>query len=196
MIATFEVEMNGRTRTVAVERVGPAIDGRYRITIEGRSRIVDARPGGAGRLSLLFPDEQSLASPEPLGAPGAASPERLGRGGRSYDVAVAQASATELHIHLPEGAVTAVVNGRRSRREGPSDAAGTGEQRISAPMPGRIVRVLVSPGDDVKARQALVVVEAMKMENELSAPRAGRVKDVQVRDGMSVEAGRLLVVVE
>jgi biotin carboxyl carrier protein len=111
-------------------------------------------------------------------------------------VAVAQASPTELHIHLPEGAVTAIVNGRRSRREGPSDAVGTGEQRIVAPMPGRVVRVLVGPGDVVKPRQPLVVIEAMKMENELSAARAGRVKDVQVRDGTSVEAGRLLVIVE
>ncbi|HSL24349.1 MAG TPA: biotin/lipoyl-containing protein [Vicinamibacterales bacterium] len=174
MIATFEVEINGRTRRVAVERIGPAAEGRYRITIEGRSRLVDARPAGPGRLSLLFPDEEA----------------------RSYDVAVAQASVTDLHIHLPEGAVTAIVNGRRSRREGPSERAGDGEQRIAAPMPGRIVKVLVAPGDDVKARQPLVVVEAMKMENELSAPRGGRVKDVQVRDGMSVEAGRLLVVVE
>lgn len=173
MIATYEIEISGRTRTVAVERVGPAGDRRYRITIEGRSRTVDARPAGPGRLSLLFPDE----------------------GSASYDVAVAQASETELHIHLPEGAVRAVVNGRRSRREGPSQA-GTGEQRLTAPMPGRIVRVLVKPGDEVRARQPLVIVEAMKMENELSAPRAGRVKEVQVRDGMSVEAGRLLVIVE
>jgi biotin carboxyl carrier protein len=63
-------------------------------------------------------------------------------------------------------------------------------------MPGRVIKVLVKPGDEVRPRQPLVIVEAMKMENELSAARAGRVKDVQVRDGMSVEAGRLLVVVE
>ena len=63
-------------------------------------------------------------------------------------------------------------------------------------MPGRVVRVLVKPGDEVAARQGLVVVEAMKMENELAAPRAGRVKEVAVTEGQSVEAGRLLVVVE
>ncbi|MGE5814274.1 MAG: biotin/lipoyl-containing protein [Acidobacteriota bacterium] len=174
MIATFEVEVNGRLRTVAVERVGSQAEGRYRVTIDGRTRIVDARPVGQERLSLLFPDEQS----------------------RSYDVAVAPASVTDLDIHLPEGAVRAIVNGRRSRREGPSEASGSGEQRIVAPMPGRVVRVLVAAGDEVKPRQPLIVVEAMKMENELSAPRAGRVKDVQVRDGMSVDAGRLLVIVE
>jgi biotin carboxyl carrier protein len=173
VIATYEVEINGRTRSVAVERLGPPAEGRYRITIDGRTRLVDARPAGPGRLSLLFPDEQS----------------------KSYDIAVVPASATELHIHLPEGAATAIVNGRRSRREGPSESS-AGEQRVLAPMPGRVVRVLVGAGDEVAPRQPLVIVEAMKMENELSATRAGRVKDVQVRDGMSVEAGRLLLIVE
>jgi biotin carboxyl carrier protein len=56
--------------------------------------------------------------------------------------------------------------------------------------------VLVKPGDEVALRQGLVVVEAMKMENEIGSPKAGRVKDVAVSDGQSVESGRLLVVVE
>jgi biotin carboxyl carrier protein len=59
-----------------------------------------------------------------------------------------------------------------------------------------VVRVLVSPGDRVTARQGVVVVEAMKMENELRAPQPGRVKDVAVEVGASVEAGRVLVVIE
>jgi biotin carboxyl carrier protein len=63
-------------------------------------------------------------------------------------------------------------------------------------MPGRIVRVLVGPGDEVTARQGVVVVEAMKMENELRAPKAGRVREVAVSPGVSVEAGRVLVVIE
>ena len=63
-------------------------------------------------------------------------------------------------------------------------------------MPGRVVRVLVAKGDEVAARQAVVVVEAMKMENELRAARAGRVKDVLVAAGSLVEAGRVLVVIE
>jgi biotin carboxyl carrier protein len=58
------------------------------------------------------------------------------------------------------------------------------------------MRVLVAAGDRVDARQPLVVVEAMKMENELRSPKAGRVKNVAVSAGMSVEAGRVLVVVE
>jgi biotin carboxyl carrier protein len=62
-------------------------------------------------------------------------------------------------------------------------------------MPGKIVRVLVQTGDAVQARQPLVVMEAMKMENELRASRDGTVADVRVREGTSVDAGALLVVV-
>jgi biotin carboxyl carrier protein len=62
-------------------------------------------------------------------------------------------------------------------------------------MPGKTVRVLVKPGDDVAARQPLVVIEAMKMENELRAVRAGKVAEVHAREGASVDAGTLLVVV-
>jgi biotin carboxyl carrier protein len=62
-------------------------------------------------------------------------------------------------------------------------------------MPGRVVRVLAAKGDEVAAGEGLVVVEAMKMENELRAPRAGRVAEVAVREGQAVEAGALLAVI-
>ncbi|MDE3153993.1 MAG: acetyl-CoA carboxylase biotin carboxyl carrier protein subunit, partial [Acidobacteriota bacterium] len=65
-----------------------------------------------------------------------------------------------------------------------------------APMPGKVVRVLVAPGDAVTVRQPLVVVEAMKMENELRSPKDGVVREIKVGEGVSVEAGSLLVVVE
>ena len=83
----------------------------------------------------------------------------------------------------------------RQKKDGPA-AHAAGPQRIIAPMPGKVVRVLVKPGDDVKARQGLVVVEAMKMENELRAARDGRVRDVAVAEGQSVDAGAVLLVVE
>ena len=63
-------------------------------------------------------------------------------------------------------------------------------------MPGRLVRVLVEPGQQVRAGDGLVVVEAMKMENELRSPRAGRIAQVPVREGQAVETAALLVVVE
>ena len=66
---------------------------------------------------------------------------------------------------------------------------------VKAPMPGRVVRVLVAVGDRVIARQGVVVVEAMKMENELRGPRDGIVKEVGVVPGAAVETGAVLVVI-
>ncbi len=66
----------------------------------------------------------------------------------------------------------------------------------TAPMPGKVVKLLVSAGDQVTARQGVVVVEAMKMENELRAGRAGIVREVLVAEGASVEAGTPLLVIE
>ncbi len=63
-------------------------------------------------------------------------------------------------------------------------------------MPGRVVQVLVGPGDEVTADQAVLVVEAMKMENELRAPKTGRVLEVNVAVGRTVEKGELLLVIE
>ena len=67
--------------------------------------------------------------------------------------------------------------------------------QILAPMPGKVVRVLAAPGDAVSARQGVIVVEAMKMENELRAPRAGIVGEVLVREGALVDAGALLLTI-
>jgi len=77
-----------------------------------------------------------------------------------------------------------------------SDVASGGPVTVNAPMPGRIVKVLVTVGETVAARQGLVVVEAMKMENELRSPRAGVVSDVRVAEGALVEAKAALVVIE
>ena len=100
--------------------------------------------------------------------------------GRSVDVAVTERAAGEWLAavsarRLSRRPSTAAASGAAGRRRGRGD----GEQRITAPMPGRIVRVLVKTGRrGRRAARALVVVEAMKMENELVAPRAGRVKEV------------------
>jgi biotin carboxyl carrier protein len=81
--------------------------------------------------------------------------------------------------------------GRQSRA-----AVGSGRQRIAAPMPGKVVRLLVREGDAVDIGQGLIVVEAMKMQNEMKASRAGRVVEVSVSDGATVTAGDTLVVIE
>jgi biotin carboxyl carrier protein len=78
-----------------------------------------------------------------------------------------------------------------------SGAAGAhGKANILAPMPGKIVRILVSPGDEVKAGQGLIVVEAMKMQNEMKSPRDGRVTTINVKENDSVTAGAILASIE
>ena len=74
--------------------------------------------------------------------------------------------------------------------------AGDGVQTVVAPMPGKVVRVLVAHGDEVKAGQGLLVVEAMKMQNEIKASRAGRILSLTVKDGATVAAGEVLATIE
>ncbi len=73
---------------------------------------------------------------------------------------------------------------------------GAGQMSVKAPMPGKVVRVLVRAGDEVRAGDGLVVVEAMKMQNELKAPKAGRVVSIDARETQAVTAGQILAVVE
>jgi biotin carboxyl carrier protein len=169
---TFEVEINGRLRSVTVQR---SAGGRYHVVVDGTAYAVDAARVGVFGLSLVLDHES----------------------GESRDIQVTPAPTPgELLVTLDGRVASAAINRRRTGRGADAGAAAEGEQAIVAPMPGRVVRVLVAPGDAVAARQGVVVVEAMKMENELRSPKAGRVKDVQVAPGTSVEAGRILVVIE
>lgn len=179
---TFEIEIGGASKRVTIEPDGhtDAGGGRFRVSLHdagaaassdpSRSFQVDARPTDLG-LSLLY-----VAT------------------GRSVDAAVTEASPSELIVNLPAVVLPVTIDGRRFRRRTDVEA-GAGEQRVTAPMPGRVVRVLVKPGDAVSARQGIVIVEAMKMENELIALRDGIVREVTVTEGASVEAGRLLAVI-
>ena len=209
---TFEIEIGGRSRSVTIQRMGSA--SRYRVIVDGRTHVVDARRSGEFGLLLAaatFPpkvtsaladnsyEDTGLAPPsdEP-GAESVRSVAVLDTGvAPTYEVFVVPGdSAGELLVTMEGRSATVAVNGRRTRSGGDPARHAHGEQSVVAPMPGRVVRVLVAPGDEVAARQGVVVVEAMKMENELRAPKGGRVKDVNVSAGTSVEAGRVLLVIE
>ena len=88
------------------------------------------------------------------------------------------------------------LNDPRQWKRPVSGAGVQGRAAIVAPMPGKIVRVLVAEGDPVEAVQGILVVEAMKMQNELKAPRAGRVTSIAVKAGDGVNAGAVLATVE
>jgi biotin carboxyl carrier protein len=93
-------------------------------------------------------------------------------------------------------AIPAEVFDPRDLRARPAAMASGGRSEISAPMPGKVIRVLVSEGDSVEAGQGLVVVEAMKMQNEMKSPKAGRVAEVRTQPDAAVAAGETLIVVE
>ena len=96
------------------------------------------------------------------------------------------------------GGRTFNVDVRDPRRMGRQSRTGMGEGRrsVSSPMPGKVVRILVSKGDAVEAGQGLIVVEAMKMQNELKTPKSGKVVEIHTREGATVGAGEVLVAVE
>jgi len=176
----YELEVGGRMRRIALTRTGGdfavEIDG-----VDGRARQVQATRIDAQRWSLI------------VSVPGKNdTPQRV-----SYDVTIVSDSSGALTVHVGSTPVSVAVNGRRrwGRKEDGS-GAGTGPQRLAAPMPGKVVRVLVATGEAVRARQPLVVVEAMKMENELRAGRDGTVTEIHAREGVSVDAGALLIVIQ
>lgn len=173
----FEFEIDDRLRIVEIEK---ASDG-FRVAVDGRRWRVDVVRLSADRWSLLVGDDE--------------------RPVRSVEASVGSAPVNgALDVRIDGSSVVVIPRTGRGRR---ARAGGTvargdaqGPHRVKAPMPGKIVRVLVKQGDQVKARQGLVVVEAMKMENELRASRDGRVRDVLVAEGQSVDAGAALVVVD
>ena len=164
----LDLDVGGRVRTVSVERRGATLA----VTLDAQPVDVDVACLGPGRYSL-----------------------RMRATGQQHDVTVTT-SGPGGQVDVSIGGTTLVVT-RRAGHLGPqgAKAAADGPQRLCAPMPGKVVRVLVKPGDEVVARQGVVVVEAMKMENELRAGRAGVVREVLVVEGASVDAGAPLVVI-
>ena len=173
-----DVMVNGRPLKVAIEPAGEP--GKLTVTIKGKTRVVDASWVDADTLSLVDAGvvrEIRFHAREEAGAVGVET------GGRLYETIASNR----------EGATGA------TRAMGATGVVGTsapaGAASVKAPMPGRIVRVLVGVGDRVAARQPVVVVEAMKMENELRSPRDGVVTQVLATPGAAVESGAVLIVV-
>jgi biotin carboxyl carrier protein len=153
-------------RTRRVEVHGSA--GRYTLRLDGQLLEVSVADAGNGQRSLLVGSESHELGleREPLG----------------------------YRVVFPRGFVQ-VELAEATRGAAAPAARAHGPARLTAPMPGRVVRVLSPAGSDVVAGQGLLVIEAMKMENELRAPRGGRVTQLLVREGEAVEAGALLAVV-
>ncbi len=169
------LEVAGRTREVDVHRQG---DG-WIVASEGREWSATLVPAGSHWSLLLGPVDGS----------------RFG----SHELAIEPLDGDRVRVRIDGRAVvvssgaSAVARGSRQAviADGPADA-----MAIRAPMAGRVVRVLVEPGQRVAANQGLLVVEAMKMENQMRAPVVGVVRQVSVEVGVTVEADQWLVTLD
>jgi biotin carboxyl carrier protein len=159
--------VNGNQKLVEILAPAPAC--RFRLD-DGPERTADVRTPEPGVYSILID-------------------------GRSYDAWIEETSAGLVVVIDGYSFAVQVLDPRRWHRKS-TRGAGQGPQAVSAPMPGKVVRVLVSPGDPVEPGQGLVVVEAMKMQNELRATRAARVLSVSAAEGATVAAGEVLVTLE
>ncbi len=151
--------------------VGRDSEGRTVVSIEDREYVVDARWTQSDLLSLIID-------------------------GRSYQVDIH--SDKDSHQVLVEGEHFdfELFDERKALLKSAAGLGAEGVQEIRSSMPGKIVKVLIAEGEEVQEGDGLIIVEAMKMENEMKSPKAGVVKKVGVAEGDAVEAGALLVVVE
>lgn len=163
VVQEFVVRVGEREHTVRIDQGVAHVDGLAHTVV----------PSGGGRTLVTAPESQTCVSLAngPRGLPTAASVDGLAL---EVEVRTAQAAA-----------LAAAMSGGR--------AGARAAAQVKAPMPGRVVRILVSPGQPVERGQPVAIVEAMKMENELQASASGAVKHIHVQQGAAVESGQLLV---
>ena len=116
--------------------------------------------------------------------------------GNAYEVK-RERTAAKTHIWVGDRCFEIELNDPRSLRSRKKNSADeTGPRKIAAPMPGRVVRILVSEGAAIDVGQGVVVVEAMKMQNEIKSPKTGVVRKIMTTAGAAVNPGDVLAVVE
>jgi biotin carboxyl carrier protein len=163
------------------------------IEIAGRLRVIELLPADGQQQSHATLDGQPVEIEAHLLRPGVLS---LVIEGRAYRV-VLEDDPDEPAIHLAGRRHAYRIDDPRSLKARRAHAQGhDGPRPIKASMPGRVVRILAQPGDTVEVNQGVVVIEAMKMQNELKSPKAGKVAVLRVSPGDTVAAGEILAVIE
>ena len=162
----YDVAIDGKNHRLELDRA----DGRWSCRVDGREVAVDA--------VLARPDVLSL---------------RIGN--NAYEVKC-ERTATDLHVWVGSARFAAEVRDPRSLRGRARALDDHGPRKLTAPMPGKIVRILVSQGAEVDAGAGVLVVEAMKMQNEIKSPKKGTIQKILVSEGAAVNAGDVLAIVE
>ena len=166
----LSAEVDGQTHALDLQREGA----RVVATVDGRRYELEARETEGGAFLLLVA--------------GRVYECRVGRGGQPGGASEVQVGDQIFQV--------ALVDPKRLRGARGAGAEASGRARVVASMPGKVVRVLAEAGARVEAGDGLVVVEAMKMQNELKSPKTGTVVELHAEPGATVNAGDVLVVVE
>jgi len=164
----FEIHISGKTREVELERNGES----WHISLDGQPVEADAVEIAPNTMSILL-------------------------GGQSHEIRIMPLTDGTLKLQSGLAEFTAeVIDPRawRGRRHGILEAEG--RQQVLAPMPGKVIRLLVKAGDRVEAGQGLLVVEAMKMQKEIRSPKSGTVVRLLAKEGQPVNAGEVLAWVD
>ena len=163
---TYDISIDGKNHRLDLNQV----EGRWTCRLDGREIAVDA--------VLARPDVLSL---------------RIDN--KAYEVKCERVGG-EMHLWVGSVRFAAEVRDPRSFRGRVRAADDHGPKKLLAPMPGRVVRVLVSQGAEVEAGTGVLVVEAMKMQNEVKSPKKGTVQKILATEGDAVNAGDVLAIVE
>jgi biotin carboxyl carrier protein len=161
------VTADGRERNVSVE--GPLPDGRFRVTIDGQARDVDGKAIRPGTWSIMLDGRNYVVDLD-----------------KRRNGIAASVGASEAMLQVEDALQ------RRLQRAAQPRTAARGET-LRAPIAGKVVKVLVGVGDEVAPGTAVIVLEAMKMENEIHSERGGKVTAVHKQAGQAVDTGDTLI---
>lgn len=162
----YEVTIDGKSYRLELNHV----DGRWSCRLDGRELEVDA--------VLVRPDVLSL---------------RVGN--TAYEVK-SEPSENDLNLWVGNTRFAAEIRDPRSLRGRARAGDDHGPRKITAPMPGKVVRLMVREGDEVEQGAGVAVVEAMKMQNEIKSPKKGTVRKILVNESTAVNAGDVLAIIE
>jgi biotin carboxyl carrier protein len=162
----YDINVDGKNFRLELNRV----DGRWQTRLDGRDLEMDAILARRDVLSIIIE-------------------------GKAYEIK-RERTATDMHLWVGSRRYAVQLRDPRSLRSRASTDDGKGPRKLVAPMPGKVVRLLVRENAEVSAGQGVLVVEAMKMQNEIKSPKKGVVRKIVAAEGANVNAGDVLAVVE
>jgi biotin carboxyl carrier protein len=163
----YEVRINDKLYQLELDHS----EGQWRCKLDGTALNIDAILSRPNVLSILLD-------------------------GKAYEIK-RELTPNDLHLWVGSSRYSAEVNDPRSLRNRRGGAAANqGPQKLAAAMPGKVVRILLQEGEKVEAGQGILVVEAMKMQNEIKSPKVGRIQKLMVNDGDALVAGDVVAIVE